>query len=480
MHFESDTLTREAADLFKDRFCCDPDSISSVSGGGGDRKYFRLTAAGISVIAACGPDAVENRTFAELANVFRDAGVNVPEIYAVSPDGHIVLQEDLGDISLFSLIGKGEDVDNLVAETIRNLVRMQTVDPILWKNKVKARPFSHRQIMWDFNYFKYEYAKPGGYSFDEEKLEDDFERLAAILMEISDVRTGFMMRDCQSRNVMIHDGKPYFIDFQDGREGPGLYDAVSFLWQAKAGFSDELRNSAVSLYLKEISGGETPLYFKLLRSVHVFVLFRTLQVLGAYGFRGLVEKKAHFIESIPAALTNLRQLLDLGVLNAFPELKSLCMKAVADTRLNGEALANDGRLHVKVFSFSYKKGYPEDLTGNGGGFMFDCRAMHNPGRYDEYKPLTGLDKPVRDFLEERGEVQQYLANVERLVFPAVERYIKRGFSSLQIGFGCTGGRHRSVYCADTLGRRIAGCFPDAVVEIIHRERGLTTMLNVEC
>lgn len=480
MLFESDTITRETADLFKDTFGCRPSSLAEIPGGGGERKYFRLTADGRSVIAACSPDAKENRTFAGLAEVFRKAGVNVPEVYAVSGDGHVVLQEDLGDTSLFSLIKSGEDVGKLVEETLANLVRMQTVDPLLWKGKVKAKPFSHRQIMWDLNYFKYEYAKKGGYQFDEDRLEDDFESMASRLMAVAEVQSGFMMRDCQSRNVMIHNGKPWFIDFQDGRLGPGLYDAVSFLWQAKAGFSDEMREDAISLYINMIAGGDECLINKLRAALPLFVLFRTLQVLGAYGFRGLVEKKAHFIESIPAALANLRQLIADGALDDFPELRSLCEAAVSDSRLNGEGLASDGRLHVKVFSFSYKKGYPEDLTGNGGGFMFDCRAMHNPGRHDEYKPLTGLDKPVRDFLEERGEVQQFLANAEGLVFLAVDRYIRRGFSSLQVGFGCTGGRHRSVYCADTLGRRMAEKFPSAVVEIIHRERGLSSMLNVEC
>ena len=277
-----------------------------------------------------------------------------------------------------------------------------------------------------------------------------------------------MFRDFQSRNVMVCDGKPYFIDFQGGRRGPGIYDAVSFLWQAKAGFSDDFRSKMLDYYfeMRHVLAGENRDYVRERKLTYDFALFRTLQVLGAYGLRGLVERKAHFIESIPPALRNLRSLLSSGAADDYPELKRICNEICNDARFKEN---ESGALHIKVFSFSYKKGYPADYTGNGGGFMFDCRGMHNPGRYQEYKSLTGRDRAVIDFLEERGEVQEFVRKAVDIVSPSVETYIRRGFSNLQIGFGCTGGQHRSVYCAEHVATILADKYPEATVTLIHRE-----------
>lgn len=308
--------------------------------------------------------------------------------------------------------------------------------------------------------------------FDEELLEDDFERLASRLTGDSAGPWGFMMRDCQSRNVMVSGGKPWWIDFQGGRRGPVAYDVVSMLWQAKAGLSDNEKKELAAVYAAEyekITGNDAGL---LLDALPLLAFFRTLQVLGAYGFRGLVEKKAHFIESIDPALRNLENLYQRATGDDLPELRRVCSYVCTHSP---SPAPHDGLL-VKVYSFSYKKGYPADFTGNGGGFMFDCRGMHNPGRYDEYKPFTGLDLPVREFLEERGEVQKFVAEAFDMVSPSVECYLHRGFSDLQVGFGCTGGRHRSVYCADMLARRIAAAFPDAKVMVIHREQNITEKL----
>lgn len=275
---------------------------------------------------------------------------------------------------------------------------------------------------------------------------------------------------------MVYESKPYFIDFQGGRPGPVIYDAISFLWQAKAGFSDDFRQEMLEHYFEELSRltscrrNEQEEH----QSVNRFALFRTLQVLGAYGLRGLVERKAHFIESIPAALENLKILIENGAVDRYPELKRVCSCVCTDKRF---AKKTEDGLRVTVFSFSYKKGYPADFTGNGGGFMFDCRGMHNPGRYAEYKSLTGRDKPVIDFLEERGEVQQFVENAVGMVSPSIETYLRRGFSNLQIGFGCTGGQHRSVYCAERTAQVIAEKFPSAHIVLIHREQGLETTLQ---
>ncbi len=307
--------------------------------------------------------------------------------------------------------------------------------------------------------------------FDEELLEDDFENLVQQLVAVSGGCSGLMYRDFQSRNVMIKDGEPFLIDYQGARRGPSIYDAVSFLWQAKAGFRDEERMELLDYY-QGCYLSYRPSANALHASAWLFVAFRTLQVLGAYGFRGLVEGKAHFIESLPPALATLKSLLDKGLFSGFPELEKACRNAISSPRLRDLPSPDEkgGPLNIDVYSFSYKKGYPKDLSGNGGGFMFDCRGMHNPGRYAEYKSLTGLDAPVRDFLKERGEADGFVKKALEIVIPSVETYLRRGFTRLQIGFGCTGGQHRSVYCAQEVGEALRKNYPAANIRIIHREQ----------
>ena len=309
--------------------------------------------------------------------------------------------------------------------------------------------------------------KPAGVSFDENGLETDFQNFTSSLLDRQPF--GLMYRDCQSRNVMYHGGQLWWIDFQSARRGPVLYDLASFLWQAKAGFSTSFRHEMSEVYLERLCHHIGMDIASLRSLLPDMVLFRTLQVLGAYGLRGLTERKAHFVESIPSALSNADELQEQGVLDAYPSLKAAIKSVVALPRFH--KYDSGGKLVVSVFSFSYKKGYPEDLSGNGGGFMFDCRSLHNPGRYEQYKPLTGRDAAVCEFLENRGEIQPFLQNAWALTDPAIERYISRGFSSLQIGFGCTGGRHRSVYSADATARHIEAVFGDRViVRLEHREQ----------
>lgn len=459
----------EARKLYISTFGSYPE-IMELPGAGSDRRYFRLFGEdGFSCIATYGEDAIENKTFCELANVFRSKGANVPQVYVKSPDSGIYLQEDLGDVQLASLLSTLERIP-MSKKALEALAKIQLTDEEEWIDKVFSKPFSRRLVMWDLNYFKYEFLKPLAVIFDEERLEDDFEKMATRLCDISPSLQGFMYRDFQSRNVMIKEGKPYLIDFQGGRKGPLIYDAISFLWQAKAGFNEEERGSLLNYYAQLIALHRDVTVEQVLSMVENFALFRTLQVLGAYGFRGLVERKSHFIESIPKALENLHRLLEKGAVDLYPELKKVVNQCV-ESRF-AKVPVSDG-LAVKVFSFSYKKGYPEDLSGNGGGFMFDCRGMHNPGRYECYKRLTGLDPEVRQFLEERGEVQKFISSALDLVNPTVERYLQRGFNSLQVGFGCTGGRHRSVYCADVFAKEIASRFPEARVEVVHREQGFS-------
>lgn len=459
--------------LYRERYGACP-CIRNLPGAGSGRKYYRLWTDGSRpVVGTWGADTVENRCFVALSDVFRGRGMNVPQVYACSPDFSCYLQEDLGDTSLLDCLS-GEERVALAEKSLLSLVGLQTVPVSLWEDKVFSEPFSFRMVMWDLNYFKYDFLKPADIAFDEGRLQDDFENFAETLMRVCARHTGFMYRDFQSRNIMIRNGEPWFIDFQGGRKGPVEYDAVSMLWQSRAGFSAEERKHLLGVYAGELASVIGIPVAAIMEAARPLALLRTFQVLGAYGFRGLIEKKSQFVTSIPGAICNLGEFLGSGMLDAYPELRRV------SERLCGSGLASgpesDG-LVVKVFSFSYKKGYPQDLSGNGGGFMFDCRGMHNPGRYDELKNLTGLDAPVAGFLEQCGEAPLFVDKAVEMVSPSVATYLRRGFSSLQVGFGCTGGQHRSVYCAERFARLIAGKFPAARIVVEHREQGRTSVYN---
>lgn len=462
------------SELYAWQYGCAPGTVTRLGASGGDRVYYRLVSERGSCIGTAGDSLRDCEAFVWLAGIFASHGISVPQVYAVSGDGMHYIQQDLGDESLFTFIGRPE-WRGLAENTIRELVRLHTLPKRDWEDAVGYGPFSRRQVMWDLNYFKYEYLKACDVPFDEDRLEDDFEHLSVVLDSEASGPRAFMMRDCQSRNVMVSDGRPYLIDFQGGRKGPVVYDLVSFLWQAKARIAPDVRMELTELYASLYSEATGTPASLITDAVPVMAMFRTLQVLGAYGFRGIVQKRAHFIESIAPALENLDNLVRLDFMDAYPELRRACEYAVGHSPIP----ASHSGLLVKVFSFSYKRGYPVDLTGNGGGFMFDCRGMHNPGRYDEYKPLTGLDKPVRDFLEAKGEVKPFIQRAVEMVSPAIETYLRRGFSDLQVGFGCTGGRHRSVYCADGFARAVAERYPGATVQLIHREQNITETFNMK-
>lgn len=471
--------------LYESAFGACPDFVAPLPGAGSNRRYFRISGTKLSAIGAEGNDAEENRRFLALAGVMRAEGIRVPEVYGAA-DGNFPKQyyimEDLGDISLFSKL-KSDDAPELLRRTVASLAAIHEAGPriadALRRKNIELSDFG-RICRLDLNYFKYCFLKPAGIAFDELALENEFDDIARAAGSLPD--SAFMLRDCQSRNVQIPpDGTPAWIDFQGALAGPALYDLMSLLWQAKAQLSESERDSLLEHYRSErLLLRPSHSYYinkeRVAADARFLALTRTLQVLGAYGFRGLVERKAHFLESIRPALANLSCLLERGAAERWPELMRVCREL---TKLEKFAAPASGALTVTVFSFSYKKGYPEDFSGNGGGFMFDCRGMHNPGRYDEYKPLTGLDRAVIDFLEKQGEVQPFLENAWAMTDHCIATYLRRGFNSLQIGFGCTGGRHRSVYCAEHTAAHIARRFPNATVRIIHREQGLTRTINID-
>ena len=473
------TITEELTQLYT-RYTGRPAlRIDEMPSSGSNRRYFRLTG-DPTLIGVSGESAEENRAFLYMAAHFRSKGLPVPQVVAQSDDSIFYLQEDLGDQLLFNAIEKGRQTgvfDEYEKELLRKTMRLL---PVVQFAGAEGMDFSYcypqsefngRSILWDLNYFKYCFLKATGIEFQENMLEDDFQKMTDVLLRSGSAT--FLYRDFQSRNVMVKDGEPWLIDFQGGRKGPVYYDVASFLWQAKANYPDSLRQELLKEYidaLRRYQPVDESYFYAQLRH---FVLFRTLQVLGAYGFRGYFEKKPHFIQSVPFAIENLRRLLQ----DPYPEYPYLCdvLRRLTELKQFTDNLQKR-RLVVKVTSFAYKKGIPEDPSGNGGGYVFDCRAVNNPGKYERYKPFTGLDEPVIRFLEEDGEITQFLTHVYALVDASVKRYMERGFTSLSVCFGCTGGQHRSVYSAQHLAEHLNQQF-GVQVNLVHREQNIEQILK---
>lgn len=464
--------------LYTTYYGVQPTSVQPLTAAGSGRNYYRLQAGGSPLIGVVGNSIEENRAFIMLSQHLAQAHLPVPRVVAVSDDGLRYLQTDLGSTSLYDTLAPcrnsglwDETAYNLLAEVMRTLARTQVEgDRDLDYSECYPSPrFDERSMMYDLNYFKYCFLKATGVVFHEDRLQDDFELLLQHLQGAQP--QGLLYRDFQSRNVMITDGAPYLIDFQGARHGAVHYDVASFLWQARAQYPHELRYRLIDEYLCALRD-----YYPhierdaFLHDLDTYLLFRTLQVLGAYGFRGYFERKEMFLQSIPQAIDNLRELLDRGVATPYPHLQAT-LQAVCDLP-RFEATEPRTRLCVTVYSFSYKKGLPTDETGNGGGYIFDCRAVHNPGRYEEYKQLTGQDAAVKEFLERDGEILTFLDHAYSLVDASVERYLRRGFTSLQVSFGCTGGQHRSVYSAEAMAEHLHRKY-NIEVMLIHRERNYT-------
>lgn len=496
-----------------------PKDIERIAGQGSNREYYRLWADdGSHVIGVVGTSRDEDHAFIYLARHFTQRKLPVPRILAVAADESRYLQTDLGTVSLYDAISGGREAggrynlheQELLRKAMRALpdIQIRGARGLDWTNCYPQPEFDEDSVLFDLNYFKYCFLKPTELDFHELKLEANFRMLARDLT--SEPMESFLYRDFQARNIMVDkDGNPHFIDFQGGRKGPFYYDVASFLWQASAKYSFKLRRELVYEYYQSLRNyTEVPSVRHFASRLALFVLFRILQVLGAYGFRGYFERKAHFIDSIPPAIQNLRDLLSMDQsLFPYPYLMDLLRRLTdlpqfapkeepSRTRADGFRTAEtdvykanpldgpatfskyDGRgpLVVRVYSFSFHKGIPDDPSGNGGGYVFDCRSTHNPGRYEPYKQLTGLDEPVIRFLEDDGEIVEFLKPVYQLADHHVERYIQRGFTSLMFSFGCTGGQHRSVYCAQHLAEHINQKY-GIRVEVIHREQGIRQVLE---
>ncbi len=456
--------------LYVDRFGGEPLSVTKLSGAGSNRVYYRLCGCDTSVIGVVGTSVEENRAFVALAKAFAENGIAVPGVLAVSDDGLRYLQQDLGDTTLFDSLKMARengcfgqsDVD-VLCEVMSALPHIQYKVPRSFDFSLcyPVSAFDERVIKWDLNYFKYCFLKGVGVELDESRLEDEFEKLTALLL--SDNDDVFMYRDFQSRNVMMHLGKPYFIDFQGGRKGPVYYDVASFVGQARACYTDDVVEKMIDAYLASLAEYKTVSRAEFVERLSLFRVFRLLQNLGAYGYRGLFERKKAFVEIIPKAVVQLKEQLARFVTD-FPYIYALVEKISV---LPMFARSELKELTVDVMSFSYRRGIPDDTSGNGGGFVFDCRAIHNPGRYEPYKKLTGMDEPVIKFLEENSNIADFLDNAYSMVDDMVKTYLERGFTHVQVCCGCTGGQHRSVYSAEHIASHVAEKFGVKVV-VTHR------------
>lgn len=474
-------ITDEISSLYVSCFNKKPLNISRLPLSGSDRQYFRVEGEKNSVIATVNGNQKENETFCYFSQHFKAHNFPVPEIFAINNNKTIYLQSDFGDVSLLNVIeekGKNNEVYDLLKKSLKSLAQLQIKGDkgLDYEKCITSKEFGKQAILSDLLYFKYYFLDTLKIPYDKEKLIEDFDALSHYLSRVD--YKFFMYRDFQSRNVMVQNGEVFFIDYQGGMKGALQYDVASFLWQAKAELSDEWKDSLLDYYLDCVDEIiETPVdRTRFVSQYNGYVLIRLLQVLGAYGFRGIFERKAHFLDSIPLALHNLQNFLKHKMVGiSVPEFDRLLTIIVSDEMVNRftNIKANaQSPLVIKINSFSYKKtGYPKDESEHGGGYVFDCRGMLNPGRLEEFKQLNGRDKSVKDFLEQKTEMPEFMNNVYNLVDISVSDYLKRGFSSLMINFGCTGGQHRSVYAADALARHLRNKF-NVKVEINHIEQGI--------
>jgi aminoglycoside/choline kinase family phosphotransferase len=468
--------------LFERHFHRPPEQVLPLQGelGGSGRKIIRLTGDGRSAIGILYDVQEENVAFLEFSRHFRRHRLPVPEIYAEDLAHGAYLEEDLGDTTLFEFLSGNRDGMNIAPAAVtayRQVVdelprfQIEAGRDLNYRVCYPRDSFDRQSIAWDLNYFKYYFLRLAGVPFNEQELEDDFGRLTGFLLTAG--RDYFLYRDFQSRNIMLRDGRPYFVDYQGGRRGALQYDIASLLFDAKADLPPELRQQLLDHYLDRLAAFVSLDRDSFLRHYYAYVYVRIMQALGAYGFRGLYERKTHFLQSVPYALKNVRWLLqNVELPIALPALMDALQRMSAPA--DGQSLAPAGEtLTVRVFSFSFHRGGPpQDESGNGGGFVFDARGLPNPGREERFQALTGRDAPVSGYLHQQQSVQQYLSHVCSLVEASVSNYRSRGFKDLMVSFGCTGGQHRSVFLAEQVAARLRG---QSGVNVVLRHLALEKM-----
>src|SRR5436309_4683990 len=451
--------------LFEQHFRTPVERVQPLQGqlGGSGRKITRLANGTVSAIGIVYDVREENAAFIEFSRHFRKHGLPVPEIYAEDLSFGAYLEEDLGDTTLFDFLSNnrtGQNISPEVVKAYRSAIaplprfQIEAGRDLNYKVCYPRANFDRQSIAWDLNYFKYYFLRLAGIPFNEQGLENDFGRLTKFLLSAG--HNYFLYRDFQSRNVMLRDGQPFFLDYQGGRKGALQYDVASLLYDAKADLPPELRQQLLAHYLDALAGFVKLEREEFMQHYYAYVYIRIMQALGAYGFRGFYERKAHFLQSVPYALTNLRWLLHHVKLPiALPTLTGAFNSMLGSEKLQSLASGAEN-LIVRIFSFSFHRGWPKDETGHGGGFVFDGRNLPNPGREERFKALTGKDAPVIDYLNQQESVHQFLASALSLVDASVSEYQHRGFKNLMVSFGCTGGQHRAVYLAEQLAKHLRG------------------------
>ena len=466
--------------LFEQHFHSPVERVQPLQGqlGGSGRKIIRLSSEKLSAIGILYDVREENVAFLEFSRHFRRRGLPVPEIYAEDLSHGAYLEEDFGDTTLFEFLSDHRKGATIAPEAVAAYRKVVAVLPrfqveagrdLNYKVCYPRASFDRQSIAWDLNYFKYYFLRLAGIPFNEQAVERDFSRLTKLLLSAS--RDYFLYRDFQSRNIMLrkslNEDQPFFLDYQGGRKGALQYDIASLLYDAKADLPPDLRQQLLDHYLDSLSGFLDLDRSAFMQYYYAYVYVRIMQALGAYGFRGFYERKEHFLQSVPYALKNIRWLLhNVELPVALPTLMEAFKSVVASDKLQGLTAASEPeRLTVRVFSFSFHRGLPQDETGNGGGFVFDGRSLPNPGREERFKTLTGKDAAVIDYLNQQESVHQFLANAISLVDASVSTYQGRGFKHLMVSFGCTGGQHRSVYLAEELARHLRA--KDGVEVVVH-------------
>jgi aminoglycoside/choline kinase family phosphotransferase len=467
--------------LFEQHFHSPVERVQPLQGqlGGSGRNIIRLASEKGSAIGILYDVREENVAFLEFSRHFRRHGLPVPQIYAEDLSHGAYLEEDLGNTTLFEFLSKNRVGENVASQAVEAYCKVVALLPrfqieagrdLNYKVCYPRAGFDRQSITWDLNYFKYYFLRLAGIAFNEQALEDDFSRLTKFLLSAD--RNYFLYRDFQSRNVMLCDGSPFFLDYQGGRKGALQYDIASLLYDAKADLPPELRQRLLDHYLDRLAAFIDLEREAFLQHYYAFVYIRIMQALGAYGFRGFYERKAHFLQSVPYALKNLRWLLHHVKLPiALPTLMDAFQSMLASEKLQNLASEAESVI-VRIFSFSFHRDLPKDETGHGGGFIFDGRSLPNPGREERFKTLTGKDAPVVDYLNQQESVHQFLASVMSLVDASVSDFQRRGFKNLMVSFGCTGGQHRSVYLSEQLAKRLRG---RNGVEVVVRHLGLENL-----
>jgi aminoglycoside/choline kinase family phosphotransferase len=467
--------------LFERHFRSPADRAQPLQGnlGGSGRKIIRIGNDRFSAIGILYDVREENVAFLEFSRHFRRHGLPVPEIYAEDLNFGAYLEEDLGDTTLYEYLSDNRDGDDIASAVVAAYRKVVSVLPrfqieasrdLNYQVCYPRASFDRQSIAWDLNYFKYYFLRLAGIPFNEQALEDDFSRLTRFLLKVD--RDYFLYRDFQSRNIMLRDGLPFFLDYQGGRKGALQYDIASLLYDAKANLPPDLRQQLLDHYLDVIADFIELDRETFMEHYYAYVYVRIMQALGAYGFRGFYERKVHFLQSVPYALKNVRWLLDHVKLPiALPMLMATFNSMVASDKF--KTLTPEGEnLTVRIVSFSFHRGLPEDQTGHGGGFVFDARGIPNPGREEPFRAFTGKDEPVINFLNQQESARQFLASAMSLVDASVSNYQSRSFKSLMVSVGCTGGQHRSVYLAEQLAKHLRG---RKGVDVLVRHRELENM-----